>query len=345
MSDKEKHPADGMQDIDSLLADFNRQKQEHTDNFGTLEPPVKRQEASQEEKSFSDSNAPKIKKEKAAKKKRTLIIAGAVLCAVALIAGIIGGVAYSKTAYLKPYREKYPEVDFPDGIRKEYCEQYGMQTSTQGFISIPDCSYESYVFSFSKTYPVLDSKCDSRELGFNTVVYINSPAVELEKAYSTAEAYLQSSQSVEFSTLFEDYSFSVIGAFYTNSDPADDGGYVFPYNLITCPVEGDFENYTDRLYHRFLYNTDYSVTPEDKLLTLAMKSDFMPNFRFVVVAVLNGGTQTVATPNEKVHYPQVWYDENSQRNPYRFADQWYPTVKAKKGEGTSLQSEKDFTKF
>lgn len=345
MSENEKKPAENAKEIESLLADFNRQKQKHTDDFGKIEAPAATENKAEEKKSFSKSNAPKIRAEKLKNKKRILIIAAAAIGVIAVIAGIIGGVSCSKSAYLKPYQKQYPDVNFPEGIREEYCEQYAQQTSTLGYIKIPDCNYESYVFSNSKTYPILDSKCSSRELGFNTVVYLNNPGVELEAAYSTAEAYLKSTQSIEFSTLFKDYTFNVVGAFYTNSLPQDDAGYVFPYNLTVCPVGGDFDNYTDRLYHRFLYNTDYGITSGDKLLTIAMKSDFMPNFRFVVVAVLDGSAQVTAKPNEKVHYPQIWYDENNQQNPYRFAEQWYPTIQSPQSEKTSQQGPKDFTQF
>ena len=344
MNDNEKKPLDEGQDIASLLADFSRQKQEHTDNFGTLEPPVKGKEKPAEEKTFSENNAPKIKAEKKKKRKRIIIIAIAVIGAVAAIAGIICGVSYSKTAYLKPYQQQYPDVKFPEGIRKEYCEQYALQTSTRGYLKIPACNYDSYVFNSSKTYPVLDKNCSARDLDFNTTVYITNPAIDLESAFSTADAYLNSEQSIEFSTLYKDYKFNVIGAFYTNSLPQDDAGYVFPYNLNLCPVGSDFDNYTDRLYHRFLYNTDYAITRDDKLLTIASKSDFMPNFRFVVVAVMDGEAQAAATPNNKVHYPQVWYDENNQQNPYRFADQWYPTV-LDKNEKPSQQAAENFTQF
>jgi hypothetical protein len=110
------------------------------------------------------------------------------------------------------------------------------------------------------------------------------------------------------------------------------------------PVGSDFDNYTDRLYHRFLYNTDYEITSDDKLLTIAAKSDFMPNFRFVLVAVMDADAQANAVPNKKVHYPQIWYDENNQQNPYRFAEQWYPTV-LDKSEKPSLQAIDEFTQF
>lgn len=356
MSENERKPETDGLDIDELLADFNRQKEEHESNFGTLEPPVrhekkkperreKKQEEPQPEPKGKEGGAPKKKKKMPKKDVRKWIAGIAVLCVLALLAGVAGGAVYSKTAYLRNYRKQYPDVNFPDGIRKEYCEQYAQQTNTLGYIKLPDCSYESYVFSSSSVYPVLDGNCSSSDLSFNTVVYMNTADIGLEEAYGNAEAYLNSAQIIDFSTLYEDYRFTVIGAFYTNSVPADDNGYVFPYNLTVCPVGNDFENYTDRLYHRFLYNTDYQISRDDKLLTLATKCSFMPNFRFVVVAVLNGEVQQNAETNMKVHYPQIWYDENEQKNPYDLAAKWYPTIPINNGEETTHQTIDDFTRY
>ncbi len=361
MSEKENKPEIDEHDIDSLLADFNRQKTEHKSNFGELEAAEKSnkkensvseskdsENAEEKPKSFSESNAPaaeKSKAETAKNKKRVLLALAAVFCTGAVIAGIAFGISFSKTAYLRPYQKQYPDVKFPEGIREEYCEYYAGHTNLIGKISIPDCGFEDYVYTASNSCPVLDSNSGSRNLTYNTVVYVNNAGADFETAYSSAEAYLKSSQKITYSTLFDDYSFNVIGAFYTNSKPEDDNGYVFPYNLTSCPVGSDFDEYTDRLYHRFLYTTGRAVKKNDKLLTVAVKSDFMQDFRFVIVAVLDGETQKNALPNEKVHYPQAWYVTNNLTNPYRFSAQWYPTIAVNQGEETSLQSADDFTKF
>ena len=35
---------------------------------------------------------------------------------------------------------------------------------------------------------------------------------------------------------------------------------------------------------------------------------------------------TGTTPNELIHYPQKWYDDNDEHNPYWLASKWHPTV-------------------
>ena len=105
-----------------------------------------------------------------------------------------------------------------------------------------------------------------------------------------------------------------------------------------------FNDYTDRLYHRFLYETEYKLRYDtDQILTVVTDSQRMPGFEFVVVCALGAPAQSSAVPNDSVHYPQAWYDARGEINPYRFSDPWYPTVYIDDSEEeTSIQSEKDY---
>ncbi len=241
--------------------------------------------------------------------------------------------------------EKYPNVNFPEGIRENFCEQYAKTPSTTGYISIEACGYSSYVAQSEATsLPSLDFSNRTDGLDFNTVIHIPSGACDLESAFGSAESYLASPQKITYSTLYEDYEFTVISAFYTNKDPQDDSGYVFPYDVTQQMTPLSFNDYKDRLYHRFLYETDYDINyKEDNLLTIATNSDFMQNFEFVVVCALGAPAQDNAQPNSSVHYPQVWYDARGEINPYRFSSKWYPTIYTDKSEEeTSVQSENDY---
>lgn len=274
-----------------------------------------------------------------------------IICAVVFVAALacaVGGICavhYQKTAYLRPYQEKFPGVHFPEGIREEFCRIYAQNPNVTGRLSVSDCGYENYVVqSSSSKYPSLDFSNGIRELDFNTVIYLPDGACDLEAVYSSADTYIQSDQKITYSTLFEDYEFNVVGAFYTNTRASDDSDYVFPYNVTQQMTPLSFGDYTDRLYHRFLYDTgyrfDYSV---DKILTISAPSDFMPDFEFVVVCALGAEKQETAQANDSVHYPQVWYDEHNMQNPYRFASKWYPVIYTDEDrEVTSQQSEKDY---
>lgn len=380
MSEKDKN-VNKADEIDELLGEYKKQKEEREKNFGKIDfekPPEKKPpryahssksdgkssgEKAQEKGKikkpkrrkigFKDVKAKfkkalNIEKEfaKTKKGKAIFISCAAVICASAIVLGAISAINYQMTAYLRPYTEKYPNVDFPNGIREKYCAQYAQVQSTTGSISIEACGYNQFVVQSKSnvSLPSLDFSNRTDGLDFNTVIHIPKGACNLESAFSNAKSYLASSQSITYSTLYEDYEFTVIGAFYTNKDPQDDGGYVFPYNVTQQMTPLSFNDYKDRLYHRFLYSTDYEINyKEDKLLTIATESDFMQNFEFVVVCALGAPAQDNAQPNSSVHYPQVWYDARGEINPYRFSSKWYPTVYTDESEEeTSIQSENDY---
>lgn len=343
--------------IDELLDEYKQQKAKHEEEFEPLKPPVLSERQKQTAEKPKKEKKQKEKKKKREKKpinkskikkalKKILLVIVIICVSVGIVFGVIGIVNAAKTSYLKPYKAKYPDVDFPIGIQEKFCEYYGENPNTAGFIDIADLSYSEYILSDNNGInPVIDRANSRMELDFNTVVYLTSNLVDLEGKYSTKESYLSSDQRIKYSTLYDDYEFNIIGAFYTNKNPEDDMDYCFPYNLTQEMTDKSFDAYTDRLYHRFLYDTGYMITKDDKLITVCTKSDFMPNFRFIVVGVLNGEKMTAASNNDNVHYPQAWYDKNNKVNTYRFASKWYPEIYTKDGESTSCQSIEDFTKF
>lgn len=364
MSDKQESKKPD--EIDALLGDYKKQKAKREKNFGKIDlqkPGKKTAKEKTAEKSAKDKSETEDKKKikgggkfkdlarrlkkfsKSKKGKKIIVPSVAVICAAAVAVCVFAVINYQKTAYLRPFEAKYPNVAFPKGIREAYCEQYAQVPSTTGSVSIDACGYSSYVLQSSvSTMPNLSFSNTANGIDFNTVIHLPAGACDLESAFGSAQSYLASSQKITYSTLFEDYDFTVIGAFYTNKYPEDDGGYVFPYGVTQKMTPLSFNDYTDRLYHRFLYETDYKLNYDtDKLLTVAMDSDFMPGFEFVVVCALGAPAQQSAEENDSVHYPQVWYDERGEVNPYRFSEKWYPTVYTDDSEEeTSIQSEKDY---
>lgn len=369
-------------EIGELLGDYKKQKEEREKNFGKIKFHMPKQSAdmqsgadaappeanAKKERHKAGENSQNTDREtgaerkhsggkarsaahavkaffKTKKGKKIMITAAAVLCAAAVAAGGFALIRYEKTAYLRPYIEKYPDVDFPAGIRENYCEQYARVPATTGYLSIEACSYGSFVVqSTASAQPALSFSNRADGLDFNTVIRMPDGACDLESVFGSAESYLAASQKITYSTLFEDYDFTVIGAFYTNTDPDEDGGYVFPYDVTQKMTPISFNDYTDRLYHRFLYETEYKLRYDtDQILTVVTDSQRMPGFEFVVVCALGAPAQSSATPNDSVHYPQAWYDARGEINPYRFSDPWYPTVYIDDSEEeTSIQSEEDY---
>lgn len=281
-------------------------------------------------------------------KKQFYIPVIAVALAVVVIFGGIKIYDYSKVAYLKPYEEKY-SITYPEGISEKFCDMYGKNQYTAGSVEIPDTSTKKYVFTQAyKDSPYIEQPVSLKRDYQNMAIHLDRDYADLESAYSTAESFIDSQQMIKFSTLFNDYTYKVVAAFYTNTVAEDDAGYIFPYNVCGTMTDKSFEAYKDRIQSRRLYDTGYNLNKSDHFLTLSVDSDFMDNFRFVVVCVRIGEDEafeksTTAVVNEKTHYPQVWYDKNKQENPYRFASKWYPELYTfKSSPKTTKQSVEDY---
>lgn len=282
------------------------------------------------------------------KKKQFYIPVIALVLAVVLIFGGVKIYDYSKVAYLKPYEEKY-SITYPEGISEKFCDMYGKNQYTAGSVEIPDTNTKKYVFTKAyKDSPFIEQPVSLKRDYQNMAIRLNRDYADLESTYSTAEGFLDSQQIVKFSTLFNDYTYKVVAAFYTNTVAEDDAGYIFPYNVCGTMTDKSFEAYKDRIQSRRLYDTGYNLQKSDHFLTLSVDSDFMDNFRFVIVCVRVGEDEefeksTTAVVNEKAHYPQVWYDKNNQENPYRFASKWYPELYTfKSSPKTTKQSIEDY---
>ena len=99
-----------------------------------------------------------------------------------------------------------------------------------------------------------------------------------------------------------------------------------------------FVKYYEELQQRSYIHTGVDVQPSDKIITLSTCTYFfdrngsLENARFVVVArlVREGESETVdtslATLNDNVRYPQLYYDVFGGTNPWRNASKWVPEL-------------------
>jgi hypothetical protein len=261
--------------------------------------------------------------------KQLAIIVGVIVLIVAIVFGGVKLYDYSRVAYLKPYQEKYG-IEYPVGISKSFCDQYGINQHTVGKLTISDTETDVYVANqVTDSYAYMtdgsDVYTEQQFMSIDVTGY-----ADIESAYSTTDGFLNSSQSVTFNTLFDDAEYRVIAVYYVNKNPSDDSDYVFPYTIYGNLTQKSFDFYVDSIEHRRLYDTGYELSYENSYLSLCADSDFMDDFKFVVlcVKVKNSDFEksTTATANDDIHYPQIWYDENNQTNPYRFSSKWYPEI-------------------
>ena len=243
------------------------------------------------------------------KAKRIILIILAVI-----LAAVIGTVAVShaKTAYLKPYETKYG-ITFPKGIAKDMCDAYGSDQSTVGSISVGDGDRIILSETLNALQPHTDygTKLDS-EQQFKAVS-VTQDGTNIESEYFTADAYINSSQKVSISDLYgKENTYQVVAAFYVNTNSLDDNGYVFPYNLYGDLTEESFDEYEDKIYSRALYHTEYDLNYTDSFLTVSTQSKVYDYCNFVILCKKTDPDFekiTGTTPNERIHYPQKWYDD------------------------------------
>lgn len=370
-------------DISKILSDFKTQKEQRETSIEPLEPPKHRENyidfAKSDDKNTDDNKAKKKKEPKpkktpeeleaieAAKKekqnrqrekrnaaltkikkavfnKKMLIALVSVIALIGIVFGVLYAVEQSKGAYLKPFEKKYPDAEFQVGMLEKYCDMLGENPDTKGYLEIPDIELETAVSSDSKKSPYAE-KCTEGAEQFNYVVYLNDNS--LENLYSSANAYNNSSGYISYSNLFEDYTFKVAGAFYTNTKAEDDGGYIFPYNVTEKMTVKSANDYASKLESRFLYDTGINITRQDTVLTISCPTNYRKDFRFVVVAVQrdDDGTKAKACEKDSINYPKVIFDELKKDNPYKFATKWYPEIIITDSEGHEKTIQKSLNDY
>lgn len=289
---------------------------------------------------------PLTKKDKKAIK-TALIAVGGIILAAAVVLIIVFINKSNANAYLKPYEEKYG-IDFPNGMLEEYCDAYGENQNLAGFLNYGNSDTPIPVTkTATSSAPYIDINCDFLDFGFNTVIYSTADQLgDIESAYQDAQACNSTGCFIQYDSLFQKQRWRVLGAFYTNTDPDDDNGYVFPYNVTYEMTQDSYSEYFDRLSNRFMYDTGYTLTRNDKLLTVSVESQKYDGFRFVLVCVMQNSSKSdvTAEDNRHPHYPQAICDILDEKNPYALSSKWYPEIITKDGEKTSQQNIKDYTK-
>lgn len=375
-------------EIGELLESFNKQKENRDRReIEPLEPPKRRSEAIDfakkeepitpaKESIESFENKPekikkaKVKKEPKPKKtpeqiaeekerrkeiknnisssikaiatdKRFFIPVIAIVLMAVIAFSAVSIINYNKTAYLKPYEKGYPNVQFPVGIMEKYCDDFGKNPSLQGYIKIDDISFDGKIDLLNSQILAYGAE------RFNYVVYLDDN--ELESIYSTIDGYNNSTKKVEYTDLVNEYTFEVVGAFYTNTKEEDDNGYIFPYDTTEKMTLDSMNAYIDRITTRLTYKTnDGGITRADTLLTISCPTDYKKDYRFVVIckAVDEIKPDLVATEKEYSHLTQSEYDEKGEVNPYRFASKWYPEIIITNpdGDSTTIKRSIDYYK-
>lgn len=127
--------------------------------------------------------------------------------------------------------------------------------------------------------------------------------------------------------------YKVFACMITNADNMDDNGYFFDFAAPSFRSDADFMSWIEQIRRRSLYNTAVDVNANDQILTLSTCTYEIKdtNLLCVVVArkVRDGESVAVntgdVTTNNKIIYPQAWYDHFKGVKP-TYADGLYTWV-------------------
>ncbi len=253
-------------------------------------------------------------------------------------------------------KKDFPDVTFPEGMLAKYAGIYSENDDLRGWVSIkgleislPVVQGEDNDYYLRRdvrgkytTYgvPFFDYRMkDFRNLHMNNIIYGHNMRSDdyifgLLENYRKIENYNSETAVIECNTIYGDYNWFVYAVFITNSDPADDNGYYFPYNFIDVSKE-QFEGYIQEIDKRKFYTTGVDINSNDKILTLSTCCYDFDEARLVVVARLQREGESLAVDtsrafkNANPKYPQAWYDEQGKTNTYADDARWDPSAQPK----------------
>ena len=242
---------------------------------------------------------------------------------------------------------QYPEIQIPEGMNLKYAYLYAMNQDLIGWLRIGNTNLDVQVvqsedndfylrrdfYKKSSRYgcPYLDYRNDAKELDDNTVIYGHHMPDGLMFSnldrYKTLEGYKEA-PIIEFNTLYDTYYFKVFAAFVTNSQVNEDDGYIFNFTVSDFATEEKFIGFIEEVRLRSIINTDITVQPDDRLITLVTCTYDFNEARLVVMGrmVRENEDTTVDTStaslNPSPRYPQAWYDAKGLTNPYIDTEKW-----------------------
>lgn len=244
-------------------------------------------------------------------------------------------------------RAMYPDIDFPEGMQLKYALLYAKNQDLVGWLEVADSSVavpivqqknndyylhrDFYKKTTSYGNPFLDYRNNAKDLDFNNIIYGHNMKDkqifgQLLDMYKTAENY-KNYPIIQYNTIFKDYQWAVVGAFYSNGSPGQDNGYVFPFNTPDFNDLVKKQELLNELNKRFIYTTGAKMTIDDKLIMLTTCAYDFSDARFVIVArLLHDGEKVNVNEvqnNPNPRYPAAWYSKKRIKNTYANDTNWY----------------------
>lgn len=245
--------------------------------------------------------------------------------------------------------EKYPGVEFPEGMLDKYAELYAKNPDFVGWINIDGVDISLPVVQgednkeylkrgfdgkYSK-YGSVFMNCanDVDRLNYNTSLFghhmLDSKMFGNLIQYKDAETY-KKAPVIEFNTIYGDYKWKIFAVFITNGTAEGDDGYIFNYLFTDLSTPEKVEKFLGEIDQRAIYKPEVDIAVSDKILTLSTCSYEFDEARLVIMArmVRPGESEQVSgkvVANENPRYPAAYYEEKGIENPYASAYKWQPS--------------------
>ena len=239
-------------------------------------------------------------------------------------------------------KEKYPNIDFPEGMNASFAELYALNPEVAGKIVIDGIDINFPVMQTTDNDKYLKTDFDGNETNYgqpyfdyrnslinenrNLIIYGHNMRHD-DKIFGMLEEYrdietFKSSPVINVSTLYGDYTYKIYAVYIVNNRSSDDISDKLIPNFIDVSDEG-FSKYIEEIDKRKLYTTGVDINASDKILTLCTCCYDFEDARLVVVArQVRGGESTevdtsLAQINSNPKYPQAYYDAANLDNPYK----------------------------
>lgn len=164
----------------------------------------------------------------------------------------------------------------------------------------------------------------------NLIIYGNSPKSDslfsCLKNYKSIYFYKQNPY-INLSTSEDLEKYIIFATFIINSNPKDDGNYIFDYKKSNFENSDEFSFWIDELSQRSLYSTEIDITNSDNLLTLVTDSVEFNGAKLVVMARKLRENEKVnifnTQINKKPRYPDIYYSLRGIENPFNIKEADY----------------------
>ena len=234
-------------------------------------------------------------------------------------------------------REKYPTVDFPEGMNIQYAPMYAVNQDLVGWLSIPNTNistallqsadsgdyylYKNF-YKESSRYgnPFVDTNCKIGKDGTskNIIIYGHNTHDGLMfhqlTNYMTVEGY-KKAPVIHLDTLYDSSEWKIFAVMLTNSTSDMNNGEVFTYLYPDFSSDESFLSLVKDIYARSMIHTGVDVQANDTILTLyTCYQNIFSGGRLVVFArkVREGESSVVDTSaayyDSSAIFPQAYYD-------------------------------------